>query len=58
MSNITKWFVSYAYIKPGSKSETSSTTIVQAETERTAIRLVEDKHPECKTIIKRIDRKN
>ena len=49
-----KYTISYTFAKVGINSQTSSTKSVQAETEATAIRIIEDMHPGCIVKIKSI----
>jgi hypothetical protein len=43
--HMSKYSISYKYRKPGILSFTGSNATVEAESEATAIRIVEDKHP-------------
>jgi hypothetical protein len=48
---MTTYDVSYKYRKIGSSGYASNSTSVKAETETTAIRLVENKYPGCEVLI-------
>lgn len=50
--------IQYSHKKPGSNTSYGSSATVQAETEATAIRIVEGKHPGEEITIKSIKKKD
>jgi hypothetical protein len=51
---MAKYQISYAYKKPKSSTTYSTSTTVIAETEATAIRIVENKHSGCEVLIRQV----
>jgi hypothetical protein len=55
---MSEYRISYKYKKKTDASYTSTRDSVNAEAEATAIRIVENKHPDCDVLIVSIERKN
>lgn len=46
-----KYRVQYSFLRAGSTSKQSTSTVVEAPTPNLAVRIVEDKHPGCAVLI-------